>query len=61
MKKLRLEMDELAVESFPTAAPEEAGGTVEAREMNPSVYPYCTHGTYPCKTSLSMCPCTDTI
>ena len=61
MKKFKLEMDELAVESFPTAAVEKAEGTVEAREMNPSVYPYCTHDAYPCKTSLSICPCTDTI
>ena len=61
MKKLKLEMDALAVESFPTATLEEAEGTVEAREMNPSVYPYCTHGTYPCRTALSICPCTDTL
>jgi hypothetical protein len=61
MKKLKLQMDELAVDSFPTAEVEADAGTVEAREaLNPSIYPYCTHGTYPCKTSLSMCPCTET-
>ena len=61
MKKMKLEMDGLAVESFPTATIEAARGTVEGQARIPSVYPYCTHGTYPCNTSLSMCPCTETI
>jgi hypothetical protein len=60
MKKLKLEIGRLAVESFPTAAIEAAGGTVRGH-ANPSVYPYCTHGTYPCRTALSICPCTDTL
>jgi hypothetical protein len=62
MKKLKLEVGGLAVESFPTSQlPEEMRGTVEGAALNPSVYPYCTHGTYPCKTALSLCPCTDTL
>ena len=61
MKKLRLDLDSVAVETFPTEAPKGEEGTVVARDANPSIYPYCTHGTYPCRTSLSLCPCTDTI
>ena len=53
MKKLRLHPEDLAVESFPTAQPEEATGTVQA-EMAPTP-PYLT---CPAKTRLTDCPCT---
>ena len=36
MKKLRLDLDRLSVESFPTAAGTEARGTVAAHEGTPT-------------------------
>ena len=43
MEKLTLNVEALAVESFPTAAPGEARGTVAAHGMN-------TNGQYTCQS-----------
>lgn len=55
MKKLKLQMDQLAVESFPTGTPDALPGTVEARELGPSTTIFC--GPTP-GTKLTCCPCT---
>ena len=53
MRKLKLEMDELAVESFPTAAGgADAPGTVEGLQF------VRTQPRELCKTILTYCPCT---
>ena len=54
MKKLRLTVETLAVESFPTGNQESLLGTVEANELVPTP-PYftCPLGTKP-----TNCPCT---
>ena len=50
MKKLRLEMDDLAVESFATERKDaEGGGTVEARQL----------GATPICQSINICPPTE--
>lgn len=54
MKKLKLQIDQLAVESFRTGDADEQGGTVQARELAPTYpYPGCPLGTKP-----TNCPCT---
>lgn len=54
MKKLTLQAEDLAVESFPTGEVDAPFGTVEAREMAPTPpYAGC-----PAKTQLTDCPCT---
>ena len=64
MKKLTLNLDELAVESFPTTrSDEELRGTVRAAEallLGATRALYCTHGDT-CKTSCAggpycLCP-----
>lgn len=55
MKKLTLEMDALAVESFATAAEARGEGTV--RGFSPSVSP-CTGTLYCLRTKPTDCPCT---
>jgi hypothetical protein len=58
MKKLRLEIENLAVDSFATADEAESlAGTVEGREM-PSGEFTCNRTTPYCKTILTYCPCT---
>lgn len=53
MKKLSLQVDQLAVESFPTGDVETMLGTVQARELAPTPpYAGCV------KTRLTDCPCT---
>lgn len=54
MKKLRLAVEALTVESFPTGDQESLLGTVEANELVPTP-PYftCPIGTKP-----TNCPCT---
>ncbi|HEU0302871.1 MAG TPA: hypothetical protein VFR37_25645 [Longimicrobium sp.] len=54
MNKLTLRIDELAVESFPTAEIDREDGTVHGQEMVPTP-PYYT---CPPKTRLTDCPCT---
>jgi hypothetical protein len=54
MKKLTLQVDELAVESFSTGSNEGRMGTVEAREMVPTA----PHPTCAPLTRLTDCPCT---
>ena len=59
MRKLRLELDALTVESFPTTADERnARGTVRAREECDSCG--CSLGpndVYTCGCKVSACPC----
>jgi hypothetical protein len=57
MNKLRLQVEELAVESFPTSDAEGLLGTVQAHDMAPTP-PYYT---CPPKTRLTICPCTPRI
>jgi hypothetical protein len=52
MKKLTLQVEELAVESFATEKTADALGTVEAHGA-PATYPRNL-----CKTILTACPCT---
>jgi hypothetical protein len=54
MKKLKLAVESLAVESFPTDQAIEQLGTVEGAELAPTP-PYftCPYGTKP-----TNCPCT---
>jgi hypothetical protein len=55
MKKLKLRMDALAVESFPTRDVEDAMGTVQGREIPTPPYFTCS----PCLgTRPTNCPCT---
>lgn len=54
MKKLKLAVEALTVESFPTAEVEEQLGTVEGAELVPTP-PYAT---CPAGTKLTICPCT---
>ena len=51
MKKLKLEMDELAVETFATAAEPAAGGTVHGQDLGRTLLNLCTQMT-------GLCPCT---
>jgi hypothetical protein len=53
MQKLKLEVEELTVESFPTGDAENGLGTVEARELVPTP-PYFTCLV----TKPTDCPCT---
>lgn len=47
MKKLKLALDELAVETFTTSRGGEPGeGTVQAREAAPTIPPWCYTGYY---------------
>lgn len=55
MKKLRLDPDQLFVDSFPTASVEKAGGTVHAHATPPS---YC--GNTCAATCQTNCDCTYT-
>jgi hypothetical protein len=55
MKKVKLQIQELSVESFPTSRADEEPGTVQANEMAPTP-PY-----YTCPAATRMtydCPCT---
>jgi len=54
MKKLTLQVEDLAVESFQTGDAELPAGTVEAREMVPTP----PHLTCPIRTKPTDCPCT---
>jgi hypothetical protein len=54
MRKLSLQVEDLAVESFQTGDADVLAGTVEAREMVPTP-PYFT---CPPKTRPTDCPCT---
>ena len=60
MKKLKLDLDSLAVDTFstqPRAA--EARGTVRGREWSPSLfYPQCNSNNLVCLTYPTGCPCT---
>ena len=57
MRKLTLDLDTIAVESFATAvSPEAAPGTVHAREVMRTFT--CAQTTPYCKTQLTYCPCT---
>ncbi len=58
MKKLRLEIEKLSVDSFATAAGAESlSGTVEGQEMLRTELT-CNQTTPYCKTILTYCPCT---
>jgi hypothetical protein len=66
MKKIKLETEQLAVESFPTQAVEERGGTVGAhvRTINPAQWT-CDFGFHTCALAsqlLTYCgdPCGNT-
>jgi len=52
MKKLRLELDDLQVTSFETAAEDAGRGTVEARELDPTRRTACPT----CDTLCATCP-----
>jgi hypothetical protein len=51
VKKLRLDLDDLAVDGFQTAAPERGGGTVRGEQG--THYTYCTCA-FP--TCMATCP-----
>jgi hypothetical protein len=54
MKKMKLQVQELAVESFPLSAADEALGTVHGQEVPTPPYATC-----PAATRLTYdCPCT---
>jgi hypothetical protein len=57
MKKLRLDLDVLAVTSFETDAAAESRGTVQGQDMVPT-NPWCGANTYKsyCPNSLCTCP-----
>ena len=55
MRKLRLELDALAVESFDTAAVEQTRGTVDANEVVTCAFDSCT--PYPSLHN-TRCGCT---
>ena len=58
MNKLKLRMDELAVESFPTSAAEDGAGTVHGREIPTPPHFTCD----PCLlTRPTDCPCTPVV
>ena len=52
MRKVKLQLDELAVESFDTAAVEKPGGTVHAHERTDG----CTN-TCPASCFITACSC----
>jgi hypothetical protein len=54
VNKLKLQMDQLAVESFSIGDADRQIGTVEAREMVPTA----PHPTCAPLTRLTDCPCT---
>ena len=56
MKKLKLELDALAVESFESVAPESARGTVQGHLVPTN--PWCAANSYKsyCPDSLCTCP-----
>jgi hypothetical protein len=54
MNKLKLQVEKLTVESFPTSNAEGQLGTVQAHDMVPTP-PYYT---CPAGTRLTICPCT---
>lgn len=57
MRKLKLDLDTIAVESFATVRSAEAGaGTVHARGVARTFA--CEQTTPYCKTQLTYCPCT---
>jgi hypothetical protein len=55
MRKLRLELERLAVETFDTAAAEEAAGTVQAHDAVTCAFESCT--PYPSLHN-TRCGCT---
>jgi hypothetical protein len=58
MKKLKLEIENLSVDSFATVAQAEPlSGTVEGREVLGTEFT-CNQTTPYCKTILTYCPCT---
>ena len=56
MRKLRLELDTLAVASFETVEAETAGGTVKGHDVPTN--PWCAANTYQtyCPNTLCTCP-----
>jgi hypothetical protein len=54
MKKLTLDVEELSVESFPTAAPQADRGTVEAHVITPKCV--VTGGVDSCWCTERSCP-----
>lgn len=57
MKKLRLTLEELAVETFATREVERARGTVAAREA-PTIPPWCDTVLGECTRMTGVCACT---
>jgi len=57
MKKLKLDLDRLAVSSFETDAAAEAVGTVQGQDVVPT-NPWCGANTYKtyCPDTLCTCP-----
>lgn len=53
MKKLKLQAEDLAIESFPTGEIDELFGTVQGEMAPTPPYVGC-----PAKTRLTDCPCT---
>jgi hypothetical protein len=53
MRKLKLQVENIAVESFPTGDAQEPVGTVDARELRPTPPYVC-----PALTKPTDCPCT---
>lgn len=59
MKKLKLEIDALAVDSFATGDGAATAGTVDGHELAATREFYTCNRTTPyCKTILTYCPCT---
>ncbi|MBW3571600.1 MAG: hypothetical protein KY467_10880 [Gemmatimonadetes bacterium] len=54
MKKLMLDVEALKVESFPTADPQQARGTVVGADAGKTLPPYCV--TFTCGDSVVL-PC----
>lgn len=59
MQKIKLEMENLVVESFATAVAQRGGGTVEAHS-NPSNGPNCGSAYDACQTGLCTGDCEPT-
>ena len=55
MEKLRLELDDLVVTSFETAAAEDSRGTVEGQVLDPTRHTRCPTCDTLCPTCQTLC------
>ncbi|HEX6747203.1 MAG TPA: hypothetical protein VF092_07870 [Longimicrobium sp.] len=56
MRKLKLDLDALAIDSFSTADAVAGHGTVAGREMQPTIKTFC--GSTWLESNPTCCPCT---